>query len=363
LRKAVVLLVLLLCLVVKTEASDILQEQAALYGADDLADALSPEVKKTLEEYDPISETALLDGLGTVFRDTISRGFETIEQALQVMTRLIGILILSQMIELTENEKVKSAVSAGAVLAITVCCGGDMKTMIGLGKKTMQEITSFSAMLMPVMTTAVSASGGSNGAAMAYAIVTFFSNLLMKTGEAVIIPLVYAYLALGMADGVIRQERLKSFRELIGWMVKWLLKGIVYLFTGLLGVTGSVSANVDAAALKAIKMTVSGVVPVVGGMISNAAETIVSGAELLKGYIGTYGMLAILALFLTPFLKMGVSYLVLRLTAALSGILESKQSGYLGTICDAMGYLLALVASSTWISLLACVNCMKAIRL
>ena len=191
---------------------------------------------------------------------------------------------------------------------------------------------------------------------------TMFSGLLMKVSDSLIIPAVYAYLALGMADCVLQQDRLKRLRELLGRLIEWTLKGIVYGFTAFLGACGIFAGNVDAAALKAVKFTISGVVPVVGGMISNAAETVLSGASVLKGLIGTYGMLAVLALFLTPFLKMSISYFSLRLTAGLSGILDCRQSGYLETVSGAMGYLLAMIASCTWIILLACISCMKVVH-
>ena len=41
--------------------------------------------------------------------------------------------------------------------------------------------------------------------------------------------------------------------------------------------------------LKTAKLAVSGAVPVVGGVISDATETMLSGAALLRGSIGISG--------------------------------------------------------------------------
>ena len=83
---------------------------------------------------------------------------------------------------------------------------------------------------------------------------------------------------------------------------------MMYLFTGFMAVSGLLSGHVDATALKAAKVTVSGMVPVVGGIISDAAETVLYSAGLLKGAVGTFGMLAVFAVFASPFLKMGLHY-------------------------------------------------------
>ena len=65
-------------------------------------------------------------------------------------------------------------------------------------------------------------------------------------------------------------------------------------------------------------------------------------------------MLAILAIFLLPFLQMGISYLGFRLTAALGGVLDSGQNRLLDALTGATGFMLAMVGSCALISLYAC---------
>lgn len=52
-----------------------------------------------------------------------------------------------------------------------------------------------------------------------------------------------------------------------------------------------------------------------GGIISDAAETVLAGAGMLKNTVGVFGMLAILAACAYPFLQLGVQYLLYKLTA------------------------------------------------
>ena len=79
-----------------------------------------------------------------------------------------------------------------------------------------------------------------------------------------------------------------------------------------------ISGAVDGAAVKVTKAAISGVVPVVGGIIADATETVLAGAGLLKNTVGIFGMLGILAACAYPFLQLGVQYLLYKLTAYLA---------------------------------------------
>ena len=98
--------------------------------------------------------------------------------------------------------------------------------------------------------------------------------MLVQISNGLIIPAIYAYVGLATADAVLQQERLKRFRELLGWLIEKGLRAIVYLFTGLLTMTGVLSGSTDAAVLKATKTAISTMVAVVGSIISGAAEMV-----------------------------------------------------------------------------------------
>ncbi|MEI3305825.1 MAG: hypothetical protein V8R40_07230 [Dysosmobacter sp.] len=76
-----------------------------------------------------------------------------------------------------------------------------------------------------------------------------------------------------------------------------------------LSVVRIVSGSADGATVKVAKAAISGVVPVVGGILSEVSETVMAGAGMLKNTIGIFGMLAVLAACAYPFLQLGVQYL------------------------------------------------------
>ena len=96
--------------------------------------------------------------------------------------------------------------------------------------------------------------------------------------------------------------------------------------------------------MRLAKTAISGVVPVVGGIIAEASETVLVGAGLLKGTLGVFGLLGILALCVVPFLRIGIQYLLYKLTAFLAGMTAAPE---LAKLIDALGGVFGLMLGMT----------------
>ena len=176
--------------------------------------------------------------------------------------------------------------------------------------------------------------------------------------------MIYFYLCLGVAKGVTDSELLKRFQEGMKSFMTWVLKTILYIFTGYITITGVISGTTDAAALKAAKLTISSVVPVVGGILSDASETILVSVATVKNAAGIYGLFAILSIWIGPFLKIGCHYLMLKGLGALCGIFSGKNTASLiESFSVAMGYVLAMTGSVCLMLLVNTICFMKGVTL
>ena len=93
-------------------------------------------------------------------------------------------------------------------------------------------------------------------------------------------------------------------------------------------------------------MTLSSVVPVVGSMLSDASETLLVSASILRNSIGVFGMLAVLAICIVPFLQTGIRYLLLKLTAAAAALFDNGAiSRLIAAMSAAAGYMLAMTGT------------------
>jgi stage III sporulation protein AE len=188
-------------------------------------------------------------------------------------------------------------------------------------------------------------------------------NTILTNGISVLlIPMIYVYLALSTAAAATGEKMLDSLGDFVQWLTSWSLKIILYVFTGYMSITGVVSGSVDATALKAAKLTMSGFVPVVGGILSDASDAVILGAGVMKNSVGVAGLIALIAIWIAPFLKIGTMYLCLKVTAALCEAFEvPKVNGLLKRYSTAMGLLLGMTAAICILLLVSVVCFMKGV--
>ena len=229
-------------------------------------------------------------------------------------------------------------------LATTVCITAlavsDVNTLMGLGRETLERMSTFSMALLPAVTAASAAAGAPTAALARQGATLLFFELLLELTRRVILPLILAYAAALAARSALGNEGLKRVADLLKWCATGLLSLLLTGFVLYLTVSGAVAGNADALAQKAAKTALSGMVPVVGGILSDAAETVVAGAGVVKGTLGVAGLLAVLCICLGPFLRLGFHYLIYKLTAALASLVTT---GPAAGLLDAMGSAFALL--------------------
>ena len=174
--------------------------------------------------------------------------------------------------------------------------------------------------------------------------------------------MIYLFLALSAANSAVREDVLKRMRDFIKNTISWCLKTILTVFTTYISITGVVSGTTDAATLKATKVTISSVVPVVGGILADASEAVLVSAGIVKNAAGIYGIFAVLAVFLDPFLKIGIHYLILKLTASVCAVFGSKHmTELISDFSSAMGLLLAMTCSVCMLLLISTICFLKGV--
>jgi stage III sporulation protein AE len=246
------------------------------------------------------------------------------------------------------------AVRLSGAAAVTLAALSDLTSMIGLGSDTLENLSTFTTILMPTLTTAAAASGGLTAAPVRQMAALLCSNLLNRLITAVLLPMTYAYAAGCIASAALNTPRLQSLCALLRWCVVTSLTVALLLYTGYLTIAGGVAAAADAATIKAAQMAISGMVPLVGGILSSASETVVSGATLLRSSIGIFGVLGVLGFCAVPFLKLGGQFLLYKLIAALSSILSDHPvSKLIQGLGDVFALVMAMTGASALVTLLA----------
>lgn len=254
----------------------------------------------------------------------------------------------------------KSVTELAGAVAVACLLLQSTTVLVGSAVETVQELSDYGKLLLPVMTSAMAAQGGFSGSAALYAGTAIFDAVLGSLISWALVPMIYIFLILAVANAGLEEEFLGKLKKFIKWGATWGLKIILYLFTGYMAVTGVISGTTDQMALKAAKLTISGMVPVVGGILSDASETILVSAGTVKNAVGVYGMTALVAIAIGPFLRIGIQYLMLKITASVCATFGSKRiSGLISDVSAAMGLLLAMTGAVCLLLMISVVCFMK----
>lgn len=255
-----------------------------------------------------------------------------------------------------EGGRVFQAAPVVGVLAIAAVTTADVHALVGLGRETIRAMAAFSDVLLPTMAAAAAAGGAPMAATARQMATVLFSNLLIRLITQVLIPLVYAYIAASAVHSAVGNPGVQRVAKALKGIVTSVLTAVLLAFTGYLTISGAVAGATDAATVKTAKMAMSSMVPVVGGVLSDAADSVLAGAGMLKNTVGVFGTVTILGLCLLPFLRMGVHYLAYKLSAALSAAVgESRLVELVDAVGSAFGLVLGMTASCAVLLLISLV--------
>ena len=182
-------------------------------------------------------------------------------------------------------------------LAVTALTAGSLDSLMGAGTAVMEQMNTFSKALLPTLAAVSAISGGAVGATLRQIATVFFADLLLGLIHGLLMPMVYLYAGALAAGCCLADKRLTAVAELLKTVCTKLLTAALLAFTLYLTVGGIFAGTVDSARVRVTKTAISGMIPVVGGIIAEASETVLAGAGLLKGAIGVFGLLGVLALF------------------------------------------------------------------
>ena len=334
-KKVILLLLLLWALTVPAWGTELPRE---------VRDALPAAAEDITEHMD--DSASFSEGLSLLWERACGYLTDALRESISGGVLLLAAAVLCALTEECMDAaggKVHFVPMAGA-LAVTLAAAGSVRTMMGLGRETVEELNTFSKALLPTLSAAVAASGGILSASVRQVATVFFVDLLIRLIDRVCLPLVYLYIGVVTAAACLPENRLGALAEGVKKVVTWLLTGAVLAFTAYLSVVRVITGSADAVTVKMAKAAISGVVPVVGGIISDASETVLAGAGMLKNTIGIFGTLAILAACAYPFLQLGVQYLLYKLTAFLAGAVGAPG---LCKLIDGLGGAFGLILGMT----------------
>lgn len=320
-------------------------QQMDAIGGGTLTESLTPAQRGYLGGISVTPETNLWESFLGLLRRAWQDAAGSLRGTLRSLTKLCVIAVLCGCANGFAQEN-RQMITMGGALAVAVVLFGDFQSALHAVLDAIEQVGVLAAGMFPVMAAALTLTGAAGTAAATQSAGMFAFDLVIRLIENLLVPAVCAYIAVLTVNAAVGGDLLGSLAALIRWAVTGTLKLVLTVFITFLTLGGAVSGSVDQLSLKAARFAVSGSVPVVGGIISDAAETMLSGAVLVKNAVGILGMLCVTAVCLVPFLQAGASYLLFKAGAAvLSPVCGRDLGSMLGGVGEGIGLLLGMLGT------------------
>ena len=273
-----------------------------------------------------------------------------IKESLKVMgSILIIVLIHSVLKSISDNLNNKSVAQityyVQYILIATVIMT-NFSSIITLTKEAVGNMISFIQLLFPLLMTLMLASGSVVSVNLIQPIILFIINLISNIFQSIIIPIILVGTALAIVSKISDRIQIDKLSKFLKSSSVWVIGILLTIFVGVLSIEGTLGSSVDGITAKTAKAAVSSFIPVVGKVLGDAVDTVIGCSAILKNAIGIVGVIVVIAICITPILKLAIITIIYHLTSALcEPIADSKIVSLTTQMADTFKILLAILCA------------------
>jgi stage III sporulation protein AE len=329
----------------------ILKEQAQKSGISSLPDKLPAQAKKALEKMGvkgPLSLSAFTpSGIISFCLSSLKNDVKAPAAACGAVLGILLICTLAGTFGASQGAPQSGGSPAQvAGLVSTLCiitllappllkcfkyCGGVIKSS-----------SAFSLALIPVFTALTAASGHPASAAVYHGLLMAVCQFVSVCMSTFFIPMAGMYLAFCVIGSISPGVDIGSIAAFVRKTACAALIGVMTVFTGILTVQSVISQATDSVSLKTAKFIVGSAVPVIGGAVSDAVNTVLGCAGILRSAAGAFAIASVIILFLPPLIDCGLWMIACGVSALFADMLGAAGAA---SLLRAVGEAVKLVAA------------------
>ena len=263
---------------------------------------------------------------------------------------------------LSRDGKHRGVIDVCGACAAAVLLLGNVDSLVSETTEALFHLSDYSKAALPVVFTAAAAGGAVSSAGARYASASLALDVMMSLSQKAVIPLIYAYLSLSITDALFPNPLIAAVGRLTKWMARITMTGSALAFSVCIGITSLITTAVDASAVKTARMVISGALPVVGGMVSDASAAVLAAANVVRSCTGAFGLVAVCAMCVGPFAVLSVRTIVFKAAAAAADSVQSARlHSLLGCVGDTVAMLMGLLGTCAVMLFLSFGSAMKAV--
>lgn len=199
---------------------------------------------------------------------------------------------------LSDNmSRVYSCVVASCVI---LCIITPVHNSLGGIISVIEQLRVFIKSSMPVYVTLTASAGYVGSASVINGIVLVVCDVFASVMSSLLVPVTSVFFALGSANIIFQNKFINTFSGFIKRCLTVIIGASLTLFVGIMSLKNIISQSADTLGKRTVKFAMGNMIPVAGGMISEAMETVYSCSGVLKSTAGVFGMVVIISAVLMP---------------------------------------------------------------
>jgi len=270
-------------------------------------------IQKVIRGEETISFRQIVSGsMKYLFREIIAN-WKILGQII-ILTAICS--ILSNLQSAFENDVVAKLAYNACYLVIASITIRSFIIAISLGRETIDMMVTFMQTLLPILMAMIIAMGGITTSAFFHPFLLGAIGFIGTVIKNVVLPLILFSAVLAIVNNFSTKIQVTKLATLLKQASALVLGFIFTVFVGVISVQGLTSSTVDGISIRTAKFAVDKFVPIVGGFLSDAMDTVIGCSLILKNAIGAIGFVSIFLICLLPVIKILALIVIYKLCAA-----------------------------------------------
>lgn len=276
-------------------------------------------------------------------------GKELAESVKMIISILIVIIIhgiLKTIIENLGNEQAGKIGYFVQLIALITILAKIYLDILNKVKETLEGISNFVYMLLPLYMSLTAASGNITSSTASQSLILVATNLITSFINQILIPILVIATVIGIISNISDEVHMSKLAKYMKSISIWFLCIFLTIFTCVLSLESNLGQGVDNLTAKTSKTVVSSAVPIVGKILGDTVESVLSCTNVIKNAVGALGTIAVFIIGITPIIRIGILTLFFYLISGIAEIIADQKIVYvLEQMGDSCKVLLASIAS------------------
>lgn len=277
-------------------------------------DLSNKNLKELLTQYNHLSFKGVWKGIAQFLF------YEVLVQS-KLLSQLMLLMLIFLFLQAIQNAFEESTISTLAYFVIyTVLIFivlNSFHLVLTYAKETIDMMNSFMLALMPLLLTLLVTSGQVMTVSFLHPVILFMIHASGLLITKVVFPLLYLSALLMVVSQLNERFQATQLAQLLKTVGIAVISVFSTVFLGVLSLQGAATTVQDGVILKTTKFLSSNTIPVIGRTLTEATDTFLFAAQILKNGIGIIGVLIVCLIVVFPLAKIIVIAFMYKLTAAL----------------------------------------------